>query len=444
MHDDIEPVMNDASLSELRQIFTDGIGIAINQFGAAQKKIDTVSPEIQQLDTESHALNALVSDYSIALESYTPEKAVLASKSFISRQFAAEQLIQVGIISLNQHLKQGLRDIQLQQQKMMNSLGNIDRIKATHLQEVDRLQATITHGKHLLHLAGQHADEFGSEQVNRFSRRINTLEQLLTSHQMSVLQINNTKSYAQDVLQNAKIFSEVSSRVWQQHIDFNGQPYYLEQLPHLERQVQIADNKRFSQQKVSRLIWPIIAAAILLYIVTRFLSSIAPTQLQSIDQPIHSPQYHSLNYEQYLNAQHVLLKQGNHRNQASVQQVDTVKQGLQAVKAATQSGEFKAPATVRLPMEYFVYGAAHSADLKRWVTLTEYAALLSQLLMILFCLYKLLKFTLNRALYPVISRRKQQLLAPLLKVTPKVKKTGRFPLIEDLKSILSDFKGIFK
>ena len=443
MSDPVTHPMNEL-LDELRQLFADGMGLAINQFGAADKKIDTVSPEIQLLDKEAHGLNALVNDYATALDTYTPDKAEAAGKSFINRRFAAKQLIQIGVISLNQHLLQGLKDIQQQQQKTISLLRAIDQVKARHMNEVARLHTVITHGKALLQAADQQRDEFNSEQIHRFARRIFSLEQLLASHQMAALQIDNTKSYAQDVLQNAKTFVDVRSKVWRQHVDLTGQAYQPEQLPKLQHQVHYADDQSYGQQKVARLIWPILLALSLLYVLQGLLGSLAPTQLHGIDQPQVYSQYHSSNYEQYVQAQQALLKQGGDRSTASAQTLATVQQGLNAAESASRSGEFTAPVTVRLPMERFVYGAPQSTDLKLWDTGTHYASLLGQLLAVLFCLYKLLQFALGRMLYPVIIKRKQALLQPLLKVTPKEKKSSGFQLLDDLKSIISDFKQIFK
>lgn len=431
-------------LEELRQLFADGMGLAINQFGSADKKVDSVSPEIQLLDKEAHALNALVADYATALDTYTPDKAEAADKSFINRRFAAKQLIQLGVISLNQHLAQGVRDIQQQQQKTLSLLGNIDRIKTRHVVEVERLHEAINHGRELLQAADQQREVFGSEQVNRFARRIFSLEQLLASHQMAALQIDNTKSYAQDVLQNAKTFVEVRSKIWRQHVDLTGQGYQPEHLPKLQHQVQHADDQSYVQQKVSRLLWPMLLALSLLYIINSFLSAFAPTHLQGIDQPQAYTQYHSIQYDTYMNAQRELLKQGGDHRTASPAAIALVKQGLTAADTANRSGEFKAPASVRLPMEYFVYGQPQSADLKLRATISHYASLLSGILAVLFCLYKLVQFALSRALYPMISKRRQALLAPLLKVTPKEKKSSGFQLLDDLKSIISDFKQIFK
>ena len=443
MPDQFADAMNEL-LDELRQLFADGMGLAINQYGSADKKVDSVSPEIQLLDKEAHALNALVGDYATALDTYTPDQAELAGKSFINRRFAAKQLIQMGVISLNQHLPQGLRDIQQQQQKTIGLLGSIDRVKARHVIEVERLQEAIAHGKALLQVADQQRDEFNSEQIHRFARRIFSLEQLLASHQMAALQVDNTKSYAQDVLQNAKTFVDVRSKVWRQHVALTGDAYQPEHLPKLQHQVRHADDQSYVQQKLSRLIWPMLVALCLMSIAQSFLNSLAPGHLRGIDQPQVYAQYHSSNYEQYINAQRELLKQGGDRSSASSQTLATVKQGLNAAESASRSGEFKAPVTVRLPMERFVYGEPQSADLKLWATGTHYASLLSQLLAVLFCLYKLLQFALSRALYPMISKRKQALLEPLLKVTPKEKKSSGFQLLDDLKSILSDFKQIFK
>ena len=431
-------------LDELRQLFADGMGLAINQYGAADKKVDSVSTEIQLLDKEAHALNALVGDYASALDTYTPDQAEIAGKSFINRRFAAKQLIQMGVISLNQHLPQGLRDIQQQQQKTISLLGGIDRVKARHVVEAERLQEAIAHGKTLLQVADQQRNEFNSEQIHRFARRIFSLEQLLASPQMAALQVDNTKSYAQDVLQNARTFVEVRSKIWRQHVALTGQAYQPEHLPKLQHQVQHADDQSYVQQKVTRLVWPMLLALCLMYIAQSFLNSLAPTHLRGIDQPQVYSQYHSSNYEQYVAAQQVLVKHGGDRSGASAQTLATVQEGLSAAESARRSGEFKAPVAVRLPMERFVYGEAQSSDLKLWASGTQYASLLAQLLAVLFCLYKLVQFALSRALYPVISKRKQELLAPLLKVTPKVKKSSGFQLLDDLKSILSDFKQIFK
>ncbi len=431
-------------LNELRLLFADGLGLAINQFGSADKKVDSVSPEIQLLDKEAHALNALVADYASALDAYTPDKAEAADKSFINRRFAAKQLIQLGVISLNQHLSQGVRDIQQQQQKTISLLGSIERIKTRHVVEVERLHEAVAHGKVLLQAADQQRDEFNSEQIHRFARRIFSLEQLLASHQMAALQVDNTKSYAQDVLQNARTFVDVRSKIWCQHVELTGQAYQPEHLPKLQHQVRHADDQSYVQQKVSRLIWPMLVALILLYVVQSFLGAFAPTHLRGIDQPQLYSQYHSNNYDHYIAAQQVLIKQGGDRSTASVQTLAGVKQGLTAAESANRGGEFKAPATVRLPMEYFVYGEPQSSDLKLRAATSHYASLLSQVLAILFCIYKLVQFALSRALYPMISKRKQALLAPLLKVTPKEKKPSGFQLLDDLKSILSDFKQIFK
>lgn len=431
-------------LDELRQLFADGMGMAISQYGSADKKVDSVSPEIQLLDKEAHALNALVADYATALDTYTPDQAEAAGKSFVNRRFAAKQLIQMSVISLNQHLPQGLRYIQQQQQKTMSLLGSIDRVKARHVVEVERLQEAISHGKALLQVADQQRDEFNSEQIHRFARRIFSLEQLLASHQLAALQVDNTKSYTQDVLQNARTFVEVRSKIWRQHVELTGQAYQPEHLPKLQHQVQHADDQGYIQQKVSRLIWPMLLAFLLLYVVQSFLGAFAPTHLRNIDHPQLYTQYHSSNYQQYVAAQQVLLKQGGDRSTATAQTLAAVKQGLNAAENANRSGEFKTPATVRLPMEYFVYGQPNSTDLKLRANIANYGGILSQLLAILFCLYKLVQFALSRALYPVISKRKQALLAPLLKVTPKAKKPSGFQLLDDLKSIISDFKQIFK
>ena len=46
MSDQFTDAMNE-SLDELRQLFADGMGLGINQCGSADKKVDSVSAEIQ-------------------------------------------------------------------------------------------------------------------------------------------------------------------------------------------------------------------------------------------------------------------------------------------------------------------------------------------------------------------------------------------------------------
>lgn len=229
--------MTTATLEQLQQLFADASGLRISQFGDAPQPVAGVSTEIVALDQNRHTLDNILFKFTDALQTYTPEADASAAKSWVKRHYAASKIIQRNIIWLRQNIDTAIAQVKHLSLMLNYQLEQIEAIKQQHHDEIKRLQEAISQAKALLQLTDAPASQYNPELLQRFSRKIISLEQELLIQRMAILQIDNSLPATQISLQQADRFLSTLAPPWKLRIDQQGGRYHPAQLLHLDTDI---------------------------------------------------------------------------------------------------------------------------------------------------------------------------------------------------------------